>query len=114
MPASTDTGAQLNLAERGKEIYDAIMGEIDPELTSAQASILAEKYKGESEEEHKLRMARYGKAFAVYETAYVEFLRMFDAEIRACVRKVRAQAEGRERAEEEAMSHQLLAAMEAA
>ncbi|KKW39792.1 MAG: hypothetical protein UY87_C0035G0023 [Candidatus Peribacteria bacterium GW2011_GWC2_54_8] len=62
------------LIPSGSEIYDSFMAFIEPELLSANLPSLAEKYKGESEEERKTRMERYRKAFAAYDRAYEKWI----------------------------------------
>jgi hypothetical protein len=62
----------------GDEIYDSIMGKIEPELTTAELPKLAAKYKGESRAEADVRKNRYNAAFATY---YKEF-RKFTMELR--------------------------------
>lgn len=54
------------------EIFDAIMGDIEPELTSAQIGTLKEKYKDETEAEKKMRGERYIKAYAEFDKRYAE------------------------------------------
>ncbi|KKW36635.1 hypothetical protein A2454_02055 [Candidatus Peribacteria bacterium RIFOXYC2_FULL_55_14] len=62
------------LIPSGSEIYDSFMAFIEPELLSVNLPSLAEKYKGESEEERKTRMERYRKAFAAYDRAYEKWI----------------------------------------
>jgi hypothetical protein len=58
----------------GQELFDAIMGRIEPELTSTAAAQVAEKYKSETAEERKVRMQRYELAFERYDQAYEGYI----------------------------------------
>lgn len=67
----------------GTEIYDQIMGQIEPELTSAQRPLLPEKYKNETPEAAKARAERYSKALAEYEKQYQEYVTGMDSKVRS-------------------------------
>ncbi len=54
-------------------IYDRFMSVIEPELTSARLPYLDMEYKGETAEEHGLRMERYGRAFRTFGDLLKEF-----------------------------------------
>lgn len=58
----------------GQELYDKIMAEIEPELTSEGKKTIAEKYKDETPEERAARMLRYRQAFDRYDEAYNGYL----------------------------------------
>ena len=58
----------------GEDIYNAIMAEIEPELTTDVLPTLEEKYKDESPEERTERFARYEAAFAQYEECYAAYV----------------------------------------
>lgn len=58
----------------GKEVYDKIMKEIEPDLVSSVMDTLDEKYAGETEEEKAKRMQRYAAAFVEYEKQYQEYM----------------------------------------
>lgn len=47
-------------------IYDTLMAEIEPDLTSENIVKLDEKYRDESEEDRKVRMERYTLAFEMF------------------------------------------------
>ena len=57
----------------GEEVYDRIMGGIEPELTTAQLPLLKEKYANETPEAAKARADRYEKAFQEYDVQYAAF-----------------------------------------
>ena len=58
----------------GTEIYDLLMQDIEPELTSSRVHGLKEKYANETPEEHAERMARYDRAFGEYERTKERYL----------------------------------------
>ena len=49
------------------ELYDRIMGSIDPELTTAGLAGLREKYANETPQEKAARAERYTRAFEEYQ-----------------------------------------------
>lgn len=65
----------------GQELYDKIMGEIEPDLTSAGKKTLAEKYKDETPEQRALRKVRYQQALARYDEAYEGYMRTLKAQV---------------------------------
>jgi hypothetical protein len=67
----------------GTEIYDALMGGIEPELVSANMALLEEKYKNETAEEKEVRQERYQKAFEAYDKAYKEWISDLSAAVEA-------------------------------
>lgn len=85
----------------GKEIYDSIMGEIDPELLSDNLPKLKEQYPDETPEQKKQRAARYNKAFAEYDKRFAVYM----AELHGKVTHYRKQAmvnlEANDRVEEQ-------------
>jgi hypothetical protein len=58
----------------GEEIYDGIMGKIEPELLNANLPHLDEPYAGETEAEHAARYERYSRSFATYKTEYQKWV----------------------------------------
>lgn len=67
----------------GQEIFDIIMGDIEPDLVSDAAETLDQKYAGESPEQKAGRMARYQAAFAEYDVQYKEYMDAMNAEVNA-------------------------------
>ncbi len=51
-------------------MYDQIMGEIEPDLLTTQIPLLDEKYKNETPEQKKNRMAAYAQAFKIFDEAF--------------------------------------------
>ena len=100
----TDTGSPAQQAlpqiSTPQWLFDKIMSGIEPELTSEQYPFLAEKYRGESEEERAERMARYQRAFAEYEEA----LQSLTGYLKAHADDSRRIAQ-RERSQSEAVQH---------
>jgi hypothetical protein len=98
----------------GEQIYDQIMAEIEPDLTSAIYPTLAEKYAKETEELRQERMSRYERAFAEYDKRYETFLTTVNAETHAVKKEARDAAESKNRAEDEKTEDDLLKQMETA
>lgn len=63
-------------ASLSPRLYDAIMAEIEPELTSAVAPTLKQKYRHESAAEKAARLARYEQAFATFDAMVPKVLAM--------------------------------------
>lgn len=57
----------------GQELYDQIMQEIEPELTSDGIKTLKAKYKDQSKADHQKRMERYKKAFHAFIKEYQQY-----------------------------------------
>lgn len=108
MPSSTAT--DQNTMPSGEEIYDSIMAQIEPELTTAQLPLLKEKYKSETPEQAKARAERYQKAFKTYDSIYQEFVIEVDTKAHE-YRKSALQSAEREESAKEAAS---LSGLEAA
>lgn len=112
----TDPAAAVAAGEdelmTGEQIYDQIMGEIEPDLTSALYPTLAEKYANETEEEKQTRMDRYEKAFAEYDVRYEAFLTNVTSESHAIKKEARDAAESKDRAEDDKAEDALLKQME--
>lgn len=85
MPSLQDPPAQAVLQPpkipTGKEIYDAIMGHIEPELTSAGVAAAAEAFKKETHEQQEARQKRYELAFERYEQAYQGYMATLHSQV---------------------------------
>jgi hypothetical protein len=68
--SSGNSGTVPPTVRTGEEVYNMIMGKIEPELVLDQIPLLDEKYKNETEPEKKTRLTRYQKAYAEYEKQY--------------------------------------------
>jgi esterase/lipase len=97
----------------GKEIYDAIMRTIDPELTSDQLPLLAAKYAGETPEQKAERMKRYKVAFDKYDAAFEQYMQALTSDVHAIKREARVTAEQKDREEEQKKESDLLSQMQA-
>lgn len=98
----------------GQEIYDAIMAEIQPELTSAIYPTLAEKYKDETEDDRAARMKRYEEAFAEYDKRYAVFLQKVNTDVHEMKKSARDAAEAKAHEQDVQSEADLLAQMESA
>ena len=58
----------------GEEMYDAIMGPIEPELTSKMLPTLKKKYAEETPAQSQERQERYKRAYAEYEVKMKEYM----------------------------------------
>lgn len=74
--------------EGGQEVYDRIMRDIEPELTSAQMPLLSKKYEGETPDAAKMRADRYAQAFAEYDRRYAQYLSEIEGQVRSFGRTV--------------------------
>lgn len=72
----------------GREIYDSIMGQIEPELVSAEIPKLKEKYSNETTEQKSARGERYRKAFI----KYYEMFEIYVADMREKIRRYQRNA----------------------
>ncbi|MCK5017645.1 MAG: hypothetical protein KAS32_11325 [Candidatus Peribacteraceae bacterium] len=77
----------------GKQIYDGIMKNIEPDLLSDNLSKIKEQHAGETEEEHKERMERYKVAFAKYDELYVQWLTRVKTAVKEKREEARKKAE---------------------
>ena len=104
---TTTQPADLPVIRNSNDMYDAIMRGIEPELTSDQIPLLAEKCKSETDEEKKVRAERYTKAFATYDKRAAEFFSEVTVQVGALKRQAFASAEQKNRGEETAKMQQL-------
>lgn len=84
----------------GEEVYDSIMGGIEPELVTTVLPTLKEKYKDETPAAAKARAERYEKAFAEYDKRYAQYIasqqqgiQTYEKQFMQGVQKVAAAAE---------------------
>lgn len=78
---------------QGQQIYDEIMGQIEPELLSTVLPTLKEKYKDETPQQAQERNARYDAAFAEYDKRYAQYMVDLSTKVHALQRTVRADEE---------------------
>jgi len=67
----------------GAEVYNGIMGTIEPELMTDQIPLMKEKYKDETPEQKNARGQRYAKAMEEYDRRYAQYLQEQDANLRS-------------------------------
>lgn len=67
----------------GRELYDVIMAQIEPELTSKQLPTLPQKYATETPDEAQERQARYDRAFAEYGKRFATFSEQLSGQVHA-------------------------------
>ena len=91
----------------GEELYDYLMQQIEPELTSSQVHTLREKYKDESAQEKKQRSKRYKAAFATYDEVYKKYMEDLHDQVVAYKRNTMKSLEGKDREREEESMEQL-------
>lgn len=86
----------------GKQIYDALMAQIEPDLVSANIAELEEKYRSESETEKLQRAERYSRAMTEYDKRYAALMSSLQQDIAAQKRDGIAAIEKKSSAKEEA------------
>jgi len=95
----------------GKQVYDSIMQQIDPELVSSSLPILKEKYKNETAEEKEERKKRYNAAFKKYHEMYSAYSADLDARIHRYHKESMKSIEGISIRQEERKLEELEASM---
>ncbi len=81
----------------GRELYDALMQHIEPELTTEGRKKLAAAYKDETPENKAARMQRYELAFERCEQAYQDYMKTLDTQVNRYRREAFKHAELRDR-----------------
>lgn len=84
-----------------EELYDALMADIEPELTRASAAGLDEKYKGESAEGKQSRLARYRAAFVRFQDVAKQLMGSLGEVVHRQRRLALKEQEAKSRREEE-------------
>src|SRR3989338_2384803 len=74
------TEPQTYTIPTGQELYDSIMGHIEPDLTSEGLKTLDQKYASETPMETAERKQRYELAFERYEQAYQGYIETLQAQ----------------------------------
>lgn len=74
---------QIPLIQDGKEVYDRIMREIEPDLCSDVIDTIDTKYPHETEEENAARMERYKNALIRFQEEYEKYQQQRKEEIRS-------------------------------
>jgi hypothetical protein len=103
MPHPSKKRAQVSKPHipTGQELYDAIMHEIEPELTTEGVKHIAETYKHETPHERYERKKRYILAFERYKQAYEGYIQTLQAQVDRYRRASIQEAEIEDREQEE-------------
>jgi hypothetical protein len=84
----------------GREIYDELMSEIEPELVSENLPRLANIDRNETSEERAVRAMRYTQAFREYDARYLVYMQDLHSRTRHVRREVASIAECDDREED--------------
>lgn len=87
----------------GNTVYDMIMGEIEPDLTTSQLPLLQQKYAGESPKETQKRSERYKSAFIEYKKRYAQYKAKQDDALRSYGHTLMSSVEDKSNAKEKAV-----------
>lgn len=66
----------------GQELYDFIMGAIEPDLLSTNVGSLVQKYANQTDAEREERAVRYRNAFDEYERRLQQYQKEWDEQLR--------------------------------
>lgn len=77
------SAAQGDSKVLASQIYDQIMGGIEPELLLSNIPLLEKKYENESKEQHEIRMQRYADAYKKFQEAFASFKTVVGGSIKA-------------------------------
>ena len=92
----------------GKEIYNTLMAQIEPDLVEDMLPLLDAKYAKETPRQKAARMARYERAFAEYDKRFTAFMNDLQEEVHEVKRAARASAEQEAAAEDAQKQEDLL------
>ncbi len=95
----------------GREIFDAIMLHIEPDLTSEGARHVKEKYAAETPEQREARKQRYELAFERYEQAYEGYMSTLHSQVMRFRRDSFSQVEMEDRARDQGVIQSLTQSM---
>jgi hypothetical protein len=92
MPTSKTTQKKTRLAQELtlEELYDALMYEVEPELTFDAMQYVNDWYLGETLEEKSVRMARYERAFEIVEERMKKLMTSWEDELISVKNKILA------------------------
>lgn len=89
-----------------EEIFDGIMGPIEPELTSGQVKLLIEKYKDELPDATRARKERYKRAYEEYNRRFAAWKKELSSAVRSFqLHAMRSVEEESRKNEEASLSH---------
>ncbi|OGJ56027.1 hypothetical protein A2635_04955 [Candidatus Peribacteria bacterium RIFCSPHIGHO2_01_FULL_51_9] len=113
MPTPNVPAGEIKIPS-GEEVYNAIMGRIDPDLLTGTIPTLETKYKGESEMQRAARLERYKKAYKEYDRQYAAWTQEVQVLVARARREALQSAEKKERVKEEQILQSLDSQMTAA
>lgn len=73
-------------------LYDALMAQIEPELTMENVAFLSNFYDGETSLEAKARLERYEQAFKTFAELWTDFIALCELEMTSLHQSVLADA----------------------
>lgn len=98
----------------GQELFDAIMGHIEPELTTSGVLQLAMTYASETPEQKEARQKRYELAMERYEQAYEGYIATLHTQVQRYASASFAHVEHEDRRDEDGvldtLTHSILSA----
>ena len=95
----------------GEEIYNAIMGQIEPDLVTTSGVSTDAPKPGEGDADFSARMERYRKAFATYEKCFEAYVSHLRDDSRKSRLATRIATEQKLHDQEEATAEKLLSEM---
>jgi len=98
-PTSTAT-LEPPVIPTGQELFNVLMGNIEPELTTEGVKLLMEKYKNETPTEELQRRRRYELAYQKYEEAYTRTMNKIHDQVDHYRRVSFTEVEDEDRAED--------------
>jgi len=112
MPTTEPTSAP-QLEQAGEDVYNALMGGIEPDLLTFNLPLLEEKYKNETSEQRASRYRHYEEAYAAYDKMFEEWNAQYQEKVKARKRQALASAEAKNREEEQPLLADIEAKMTA-
>ncbi len=84
---SVQTDSTADNRVLAEEVYDMIMGEIEPELLRENIPLLDAKYAGQTPEQKEARMQRYATAYKKFDIELGKFTSEIDTSVRKSKRQ---------------------------
>lgn len=99
--SSTHNASTADNRVLAEEVYDMVMGEIEPDLMLANIPLLDETYKSETPEQHESRMQRYAVAYKKFDIEIAKFMIDVDGKVRATQRQALQEKESAAKADDQ-------------
>jgi hypothetical protein len=96
MPDATAT-PQVDNHTLAEQVYDMIMGSIEPDLLLKNIPLLDAQYASETKEEHEARMQRYAVAYEKFDAELQQFMDKVNTNVRTAQRQSLKEREEQER-----------------